>query len=74
MGQAFVWLLPFVRYEYGTTRISPQSSPTAIFTSQIVLGGQIFPLPFLEFRPEYRITTTEVFSSQRWTVQMHLFF
>ncbi len=74
MGQAFVWLLPFVRYEYGTTRINPQSSPDAIFTSQIVLGGQIFPLPFLEFRPEYRITTTEVFASQRWTVQMHVFF
>ncbi len=73
-AQPFVWLLPFVRYEYGTTQTNPRALPSALYSRQVSFGTQFFPLPFVEIRPEYRLTTTEVYDAKRWTVQLHLFF
>lgn len=49
--------------------------------TQLVFGAQIFPLPFIELRPDYRIIETEQdprmqdqYTAKRWNVQLHLFF
>ncbi len=79
-------LMLYLRGETGTTQISftdQEGAPVAIEDSrtQVVLGAQVFLLPYLEIRPEYRLVdvdkeprTVAQFRSTRWHVQAHLFF
>ncbi len=48
---------------------------------QLVFGAQIFLLPYIELRPDYRIIDTEQsprmvdqYAAKRWNVQLHFFF
>lgn len=75
--QAMQGLLPFVRFEQGTTKVSdPNASNgiTELYSRQVAIGAQIFPLPFIELRPEFRYYDTESFSSTRWNLQLHLYY
>lgn len=75
--QALSGLLPFVRFERGTTRISAPNASDGIaelYSVQATIGAQIFPIPFVELRPEFRFYDTENFRSTRWNLQLHLFY
>lgn len=75
--QAMSGLLPFVRFERGTTQISAPDAASGIaelFSVQATIGAQIFPLPFIELRPEFRYYDTENFQSTRWNLQLHLYY
>lgn len=74
MWQSLVGLLPFVRYEHGKTIISVPGGTKELYNKQISLGAQIFPLPFVEIRPEYRIFDTNDYTSSRWNVHLHIFY
>ncbi len=70
-------LLPFVRFEQGTTRVSDPNASAGIaelYSTQASIGAQIFPLPFIELRPEFRYYDTETFRSTRWNLQLHLYY
>lgn len=43
------------------------------YTNQGLFGAQIFILPSIELRPEYRIVDTERFRSTRWALSLHVF-
>lgn len=62
------------RYEKATTEVLANNSDYSI--EQYVLGGRLFPLPFIEIRPEYRIYDTERYDeyAAQWAVQFHLFY
>jgi hypothetical protein len=68
--------MPYVRYEQGTTQLgSGESSIRREFAESIVLGAQIFPIPYVEVRPEYRIWNTHLPGHvARWNLQLHLYY
>lgn len=72
--QPVTGLLPFVRYDRGRTRIAVPNDVTELAFQQISVGAQIFLLPYVELRPEYRWTDTDAYTSTRWTVQLHIFY
>jgi len=72
--QALDALLLYVRGERGVTTLTHMAQPVEDYTTQIVLGTQIFVLPSVELRPEYRWVDTEAFTSTRYAVQLHLFY
>lgn len=72
--QALDALLVYVRGERGTTTLTALQQETDVYTNQIVVGTQIFLMPFVELRPEYRWVDTEAFTSTRYAVQLHLFY
>lgn len=74
MYQPMIGLLPFARYEHGATTISVPGGTKELYNKQISLGAQIFPLPFVEIRPEYRIFDTNDYKSSRWNVHLHIFY
>ena len=43
------------------------------YANQGLIGAQIFILPSIELRPEYRIVDTEQFRSTRWALMLHVF-
>lgn len=72
--QALDALSVYVRGERGVTTLTYSGSPIEEYTNQFVLGTQLFVLPGVEFRPEYRWVDTEAFTSTRYAVQLHLFY
>lgn len=73
-------LLFYIRAEHGTTQ---QVSPLALENTmmQWVIGSQIFLLPYIELRPEFRLVDTEQtprlsdqYRSQRFAMQLHMFY
>jgi hypothetical protein len=74
--QPVVGLMPYVRYERGTTRQSALDAPSGIgeyFSQQVSVGAQIFPIPYVEIRPELRYFETEGYRAVRWAAQVHIF-
>ncbi|MDP2984836.1 MAG: hypothetical protein Q8O92_16065 [Candidatus Latescibacter sp.] len=67
-------LLLYVRGERGISRFSPDISAAEVYTNRVVFGAQIFPIPYVELRPEYRLVDTEQYKSSRYAVQLHLFY
>ncbi len=75
--QALSGLLPFVRFERGITQVSAPNATDGVaelYSVQATIGAQIFPLPFIELRPEFRYYDTESFRSTRWNLQLHLYY
>jgi hypothetical protein len=75
--QPVVGLMPYVRYERGTTRQAAVDAPSGIgeyFSQQVSVGAQIFPIPYVEIRPELRYFETEGYRALRWAAQLHIFY
>ncbi len=73
MYQAATWAFPYVRAErYWTDQVNAEGT---VQTNAAIIGAQIFLLPYVELRPEYRIIDTwkEGYSS-RWNFQLHIFY
>ncbi len=73
MYQVYSPVYVYARYETGTTTqaLALQSA----HTNSAVLGSQIFLLPYVELRPEYRIFDTYLPGfSGRWNFQLHIFY
>jgi hypothetical protein len=71
----------YARAEYGITERFINGQPSENEITQYVLGAQIFLLPYLELRPEWRIQDTELtprteqqFRTGRFAMQIHLFY
>ncbi|MBK7577068.1 MAG: hypothetical protein IPI24_06500 [Ignavibacteria bacterium] len=63
----------YVRYERYFT--DQTQAPGTVNANAVVLGSQLFVLPYVELRPEYRIWDTyKEGASTRWAVQLHIFF
>ncbi len=73
MYQATTWAFPYIRAERYWTDQSKASG--TILTDAAIIGAQIFLLPYVELRPEYRVldTSKEGYSS-RWNFQLHIFY
>jgi hypothetical protein len=66
-------LIIYGRYEHGVT--TQERAPSDVSISSTVIGAQIFVMPFVEFRPEYRIWDTALDGvSTRWAFQLHFFY
>ncbi|MBI3258785.1 MAG: hypothetical protein HYZ54_04825 [Ignavibacteriae bacterium] len=59
------------RAETGRT-LTENSTPA--YTQTVMLGAQIFILPYIEFRPEYRVMDANTFRSGRYAFQLHIFY
>jgi hypothetical protein len=73
MYQAATWVFPYIRAErYWTDQVNAAGT---VLTDAAIIGAQIFLLPYVELRPEYRILDTwkEGYSS-RWNFQLHIFY
>lgn len=70
--QTTQWLALEARYERGKTTLPGANDEEA---ESIVVGAQIFPIPFVELRPEYRLfTKKDVYRLGQYTLQLHLFY
>lgn len=71
-------LLLYARVEYGESRressVAFVDAPNSLISRQYVVGAKMFLLPFIEFRPEYRIVDNDLYTSGRWTAQLHIFY
>ncbi len=68
-------LMPYVRYEQGAMQIGSGQASRREFAESVVLGAQVFPIPFVELRPEYRIWNTSLPGHVgRWNLQLHLYY
>jgi hypothetical protein len=66
-------VLPYIRYEHGATMRGAVAE--AAMVNSIILGAQLFPVPYVEIRPEYRIwDTVNPGYTSRWNVQLHIFY
>lgn len=71
------WLATEWRYDYGQTELYPGRDLG--FAQAFLFGLEFFPLPYIELRPEYRVTQknpitgTGTFTGQ-WTGQIHIFY
>jgi hypothetical protein len=80
--QPVVGLMPYLRYEQGQTRVSNPDAVGGIgeqSSTQITLGAQIFPLPYIELRPELRyfdskLSQQESIRATRFFFQVHIFY
>jgi hypothetical protein len=73
--QAKPGLILFVRGEHGTvTNKRTGRADVELTTRHAVFGGQIFLMPQVEVRPEYRLLDTETFRSGRYVLQVHVFY
>ena len=70
--RAFSWAVLDARSENGRT-YTRGSKDIKTYAKQTVLGAQIFVIPHVEIRPEYRIMDTERYKSSRWALQAHMF-
>ena len=66
-------LLLYIRSERGITNSYLRESKIKTYTNQGVAGIQIFILPYIELRPEYRFADTEQYRSTRYALQLHVF-
>ena len=57
---------------YEESRRTPLADRTDVL-KQYVVGAQIFVVPFVELRPEYRWTDTPSVTIAQWTGQLHVF-
>ena len=64
------WLIVEGRVGRATT----QKQGEEFVADQIVAGVQFFPIPYLELRPEYRITRTDEYAIGQYTLQIHMFY
>ncbi|MFC1551110.1 hypothetical protein ACFL6P_00960 [Candidatus Latescibacterota bacterium] len=62
-----------LRTESGRTFTNIAGSELKTYTNQGLIGAQIYILPYVEFRPEFRIVDTERFRSSRYSAQLHIF-
>lgn len=71
--QAATWAFPYVRAErYWTDQ---KNAAGTVLTDAAIIGAQIFVLPYVELRPEYRILDTwKQGYSSRWNFQLHIFY
>ncbi len=71
--QAATWAFPYVRAErYWTDQVNAAGT---VLTDAAIIGAQIFVLPYVELRPEYRILDTwKQGYSSRWNFQLHIFY
>lgn len=60
----------YARAEQGETI----TNGVSLRQEQYLLGMQVFLLPFVELRPEYRIVDLPLYRLNRWTVQLHVFY
>ena len=73
MYQVDTWLFPYIRTEYAELHNNLNSSSTII--RQFVIGMQLFLLPNIELRPEYRMFDTyRPGIIGRWGAQLHLYY
>ena len=73
MYQIEPWLLPYIRSEYAELNQDANMQSTII--RQFIIGAQMFLLPNVEFRPEYRIFDTyRPGMIGRWGAQLHLYY
>ncbi len=71
--QIFSPVLIYARYERFFTEQA--NAPGTISANAGVLGAQVFVLPYVELRPEYRLWDTwKTGTSNRWAVQLHIFY
>lgn len=71
--QVYSPLYVYGRYERYTT--DQELAPGTIVANAAVFGAQIFVLPYVELRPEYRIWDTwKEGTANRWNLQLHLFY
>jgi hypothetical protein len=75
------WLMPEWRYDWGMTEVYPGQSLG--WASGFLFGVEFFPWPYIELRPEYRVTDMTPFSTTgtnpgshtgQWTAQLHVFY
>lgn len=71
--QAATWAFPYVRAErYWTDQVNAAGT---VLTDAAIIGAQIFVLPYVELRPEYRILDTwKQGYTSRWNFQLHIFY
>ena len=71
--QAATWAFPYVRAErYWTDQVNATGT---VLTNAAIIGAQIFVLPYVELRPEYRILDTwKQGYTSRWNFQLHIFY
>lgn len=74
-------ILLYVRAEHGKTQQSLSTLSLDNTMTQWVVGSQIFLLPYIELRPEFRLVDTEQtprlsdqYRSQRFAMQLHVFY
>ena len=73
MYQIEPWLLPYIRSEYAELNQDANMQSTII--RQFIVGAQLFLLPNVELRPEYRIFDTyRPGMIGRWGAQLHLYY
>ncbi|GEM_PF-921113 len=71
------WLALEWRYDWGMTELYPGQA--LAYATAFLAGFEFFPLPYIEIRPEYRVTDTNPFFGTgthvgQWTAQLHLFY
>jgi hypothetical protein len=71
------WLIWEWRYDWGMTEVYP--SVSLGYATGFLAGFEFFPLPYIEIRPEYRVTDLTPFYSTgthtgQWTAQVHFFY
>jgi hypothetical protein len=71
------WLIWEWRYDWGMTEVYP--SVSLGYATAFLAGFEFFPLPYIEIRPEYRVTDITPFygtgtHSGQWTAQLHFFY
>ena len=71
------WLALEWRYDWGQTEVYPGKS--LAYANAFLAGLEFYPLPYIELRPEFRVTQrnpfygTGVYTGQ-WTGQIHVFY
>ncbi len=63
----------FLTLRAETGRTITENSDFA-YTQGLMVGAQMFILPYVEFRPEYRVMDANSFRSGRYAFQLHLFY
>jgi hypothetical protein len=71
------WLIWEWRYDWGMTEVYPGVSLG--YATGFLAGFEFFPLPYIEIRPEYRVTDLTPFygtgtHTGQWTAQVHFFY
>jgi len=75
--QLAAWLATEWRYDWGQTEVYPGQA--LAFANAFLVGLEFYPLPYIEIRPEYRVTQTTPLSGTgtytgQWTGQIHFFY
>ncbi len=70
----YEWLYFNIRAEQATATDTSASTTVESKTQQLVVGFELFPLPYFEVRPEYRILVTDAYRMNHYTLQFHTAF